>query len=168
MSNACLTLPKRIWSNVVRIGEELVVVELDDERDLVRVLAGHRARARRALRRPRCSRLRSPASRCSRDRSRPGSARTTRRRSARCPDRPAGSTRSRCRPAGRVSNSDCRLRSTRRRPVGQRDDRGPRSRAREGAGCPSGWSCTDAQGAHAHLQGSTRCARFRRPPRCSL
>ena len=97
------------WSTVpnidlverVRIGQQLVVVDLHDERDLVRVAARDRRRARRTSTRRRCSRPRSPARRCSRDRSRSGSARTTRRPSARCPGRPAGSRRSRCRRAGR-------------------------------------------------------------------
>ena len=43
MSDACFTLAKRIWSYAVRVGQELVVVELEDERDLVRVLARHRS-----------------------------------------------------------------------------------------------------------------------------
>jgi hypothetical protein len=53
----------------VGIGQHLVVVELDEERDLVGILAGDRTPARRSCSRRRCSRPRSRASRCSRGRS---------------------------------------------------------------------------------------------------
>ena len=56
-------------------------------------------------RRRHCTRLRSPASRCSPDRSRWGSVRTTPRRCARFPDRPAGWTHTPCRRADRDRKS---------------------------------------------------------------
>ena len=43
MSHACFTLAKRIWSNLFGIGEQLVVVELQDEGDAVRVFPRNRA-----------------------------------------------------------------------------------------------------------------------------
>ena len=86
---------------LVRVGQQLVVVDLHDERDVVGVAPRRTARARRRWWRPRCSRPRWPARRCSPGRSTSGSARTTPPPSARCPGRPAGSTRSRCRPGGR-------------------------------------------------------------------
>ena len=106
------------------------MVELQQERDLVRVLARARRRARRASRRRRCSRLRSRASRCSRGRSTAGSSRTTRRRSARCPGRPAGSTGSRCRRGGRGRTAAAGCAAP---PAGDRSARrcGRRNRARE-------------------------------------
>ena len=97
----------------VRIRQELVVVELQHERNLVRVLARHRSEHAERRGHGVAAALDARASRCFRDRSRPGSARTTRRPNARCPDRPAGSTRSRCRPSRPVLSICCSAPSTR-------------------------------------------------------
>ena len=72
-------------------------------------------------------------------------ARTTRRRNARCPDRPAESTRSRCPPAVRDRRATAGCLSTR---AGRSDTPGGcgrRSRAPAGEGSLSEWSCTDAE-----------------------
>ena len=143
MSNACWMLANRIWSNAFGYERNSLWLNLSDERNLVRVLPRHRAEHAERRGDARCSRLRSPASRCSRDRSRSGSARTTRRRNARCPDRPAESTRSRCRRAGRgrAATAGCRARAP-ADPTCRR--RARRSRARAGAAAPSESSCTGA------------------------
>ena len=80
---------------------QLVVVHLHDERDLVRVLPRHRAEHAERRGHRVAAALDRELDDVLRDRSTAGSARTTRRPSARCPGRPGGSTRSRCRRAGR-------------------------------------------------------------------
>ena len=73
---------------LVRVGQELVVVQLDDERDLVRPAARHRAEHADRRGDGVAAALVARARRSSRGRSRPGSARSSRRRCARCPGRP--------------------------------------------------------------------------------
>ena len=62
---------------LVRVRQQLVVVELHDERDAVGVARGTPRRARRRSWPPRCSRPRWPARRCCPGRSTSGSGRTT-------------------------------------------------------------------------------------------
>ena len=107
---------------LVRVGEQLVVVDLHDERDLVRVAPRRHAEHAERRRDRVAAALDRELRRCSSGRSTPGSARTTPPPSARCPGRRAGSTRSRCPPRRPWPSSAPRLRTHRGAAVGVDED----------------------------------------------
>ena len=98
---------------LVRIGQQLVVVDLDDERDLVRPVPRHRAEHAEGRGDRVAPALDGELDDACRGRSTRDWERTTRRPSARSPGPPGGSTRSPCRRAGRAGRSTERLRRTR-------------------------------------------------------
>ena len=117
------------------------MVELHDERDAVRVAARHRAEHAERRRDGVAAAFDRELDDVRRVEVASGSARTTRRRSARCPGRREGSRRSRCRRGGRASNIACEVAQHLRRAVASRPRRGRRSRGRAASdrrgGCPS-------------------------------
>ena len=137
---------------LVGVGQELVVVDLDDERDAVGVLAADSAEHAEGGRDGVAATLDRQLDDVGRIEVQRVRGERRRRQSARCPDRPAGSTGIRCWPSGRgrTAGRDCAARpaADRTLPVSDQENLGLRA-------------STD-RGSHRHTHGSTASRHRRR------